>query len=410
MTAAASTTPGGHAAGSGRRLVVEADGGSRGNPGPAGYGAVVRDAVSGEVLAERAAGIGRATNNVAEYRGLIAGLSAAVELEPAEVEVRMDSKLVVEQMSGRWQVKHPAMKPLAAEASALVRSLPRVRFSWIPRAQNSHADRLANEAMDAAANGGVWRAGGDSGPRDAADAFLAEQSSAPSVAAPGSSAGSRTGVWQQATDRAPTTTLLLRHGQTVLSIEKRFSGIGDQSLTKVGQAQAAAAAKRLAGSGATVVVSSPVPRARQTATLVAAALDVELVLEPGLRETDFGDWEGYTFAEVQHKWPRELAAWLADTAVPPPFGESFDETATRVRQARDRVLGSYRGQKVVLVSHVTPIKTLLRIALDAPPSALYRMQLDLACLSEVQWFADGPGVVTSMNDTHHLDAAGETLR
>ena len=99
-----------------RRLVVEADGGSRGNPGPAGYGAVVRDAVTGEVLAERAAGIGRATNNVAEYGGLIAGLTAAVELDPAEVEVRMDSKLVVEQMSGRWQVKHPAMKPLADEA------------------------------------------------------------------------------------------------------------------------------------------------------------------------------------------------------------------------------------------------------------------------------------------------------
>ncbi len=135
----------------GRRLRVEADGGSRGNPGPAGYGAVVRDADSGEVLAERAAGIGTATNNVAEYGGLIAGLKAALELDPAEVEVRMDSKLVVEQMSGRWQVKHPSMRPLAREAVALVQQLPRVRFSWIPRAQNGHADRLANEAMDAAA-------------------------------------------------------------------------------------------------------------------------------------------------------------------------------------------------------------------------------------------------------------------
>lgn len=136
-----------------RRLVVEADGGSRGNPGPAGYGAVVRDATTGQVLAERAAGIGTATNNVAEYGGLIAGLQAALELGPAEVEVRMDSKLVVEQMSGRWQVKHPAMKPLAKQAFELVAQLPRVRFSWIPRAQNAHADRLANEAMDASARG-----------------------------------------------------------------------------------------------------------------------------------------------------------------------------------------------------------------------------------------------------------------
>ncbi|HJX87713.1 MAG TPA: reverse transcriptase-like protein, partial [Gemmatimonadales bacterium] len=100
--------------GTGRRLLVEADGGSRGNPGPAGYGAVVKDADTGEVLVERAAGLGRATNNVAEYSGLIAGLAAAVELSPAAVEVRMDSKLVVEQMSGRWKIKHPDMKPLAA--------------------------------------------------------------------------------------------------------------------------------------------------------------------------------------------------------------------------------------------------------------------------------------------------------
>ena len=131
-----------------RRLVVEADGGSRGNPGPAGYGAVVRDAATGEVLAEVAAGIGRTTNNVAEYQGLIAGLRAAAELEPSAVEVRMDSKLVVEQMSGRWQVKHPDMRALAKQAFAVVRQLPAVTFRHIPRERNTHADRLANEAMD----------------------------------------------------------------------------------------------------------------------------------------------------------------------------------------------------------------------------------------------------------------------
>ncbi len=380
----------------GRRVVIEADGGSRGNPGPAGYGAVVRDAVTGEVLAERAAGIGSATNNVAEYGGLIAGLQASLELQPAEVEVRMDSKLVVEQMSGRWQVKHPAMKPLARQASELVRQLPRVRFTWVPREQNKHADRLANEAMDAARRGGVWRPGGDSGPADAADAFLVAPAKPPPAAAPNRLSG-----WQ-ATPGPPTTTLLLRHGQTVLSVEKRFSGVGDQPLTELGRAQAAAAAARLASAGARAVVTSPVRRARETAELVARAAGVELAIEPGLRETDFGDWEGYTFGEVQQKWPRELTAWLADTAVAPPFGESFDATATRVRQARDRVLATYGGQRLVLVSHVTPIKTLLRFALDAPPSALYRMHLDLACLSEVDWYSDGPAVVRSLNDTHHL--------
>jgi probable phosphoglycerate mutase len=150
-------------------------------------------------------------------------------------------------------------------------------------------------------------------------------------------------------------------------------------------------------------VTSPLGRARQTAAAVASALGVELDEDEGFRETDFGDWEGYTFAEVRAKWPAELDAWLADTSVAPPYGESFDATAVRVRQARDRLLARYGGQTVVVVSHVTPIKTLLRMALDAPPSALYRMHLDLACLSEVQWFADGPAVVRSLNDTHHLD-------
>jgi ribonuclease HI len=133
------------------KVVIEADGGSRGNPGPAGYGAVVLDPQSEDVLAERAEGLGVATNNVAEYRGLIAGLEAAIELGATDVAVRMDSKLVVEQMCGRWKVKHPAMQPLAREAAGLVRRLGTVTFEWIPRARNTRADRLANEAMDAQA-------------------------------------------------------------------------------------------------------------------------------------------------------------------------------------------------------------------------------------------------------------------
>jgi len=132
------------------RLLVEADGGSRGNPGPAGYGAVVRDAVTGEVLAELSEAIGHATNNVAEYSGLLAGLRAAAKLAPgADTEVRMDSRLVVEQMSGRWKIKHPDLRQLAAQASQAARALGRVTYTWVPRERNTHADRLANQAMDA---------------------------------------------------------------------------------------------------------------------------------------------------------------------------------------------------------------------------------------------------------------------
>jgi ribonuclease HI len=130
-----------------RRLIVEADGGSRGNPGPAAYGAVVRDAQTSKVLAAEGLAIGRATNNVAEYRGLIAGLEMARELDPTAVlEVRMDSRLVIEQMAGRWKVKHAHMKPLALEAARLRPAT--VIWTWVPREHNKAADALVNRALD----------------------------------------------------------------------------------------------------------------------------------------------------------------------------------------------------------------------------------------------------------------------
>ncbi len=131
-----------------RELLVEADGGSRGNPGHAGSGTVVIDPVTGEVLAEIGMYLGVASNNVAEYTAMIAGVSKAIELDPdAVIHVRMDSKLVVEQMSGRWKIKHPDMADLAAQARGILSGTP-VSFEWIPRADNSRADKLANEAMD----------------------------------------------------------------------------------------------------------------------------------------------------------------------------------------------------------------------------------------------------------------------
>ncbi|MEV8196858.1 reverse transcriptase-like protein, partial [Streptomyces sp. NPDC079141] len=170
-----------------REFIVEADGGSRGNPGPAGYGAVVSDAATGQALAERAEYLGVVTNNVAEYRGLLAGLRAAHELDPtASVHVRMDSKLVVEQMSGRWKIKHPDMKPLAMEASRIFPP-DRVTYEWIPRAQNKHADRLANEAMDAGARGEQWEPSASTAELDAAAGREASRAAA-AVAAPASSA------------------------------------------------------------------------------------------------------------------------------------------------------------------------------------------------------------------------------
>lgn len=439
-----------------REFLVEADGGSRGNPGPAGYGAVVSDAATGQTLTEAAEYLGVTTNNVAEYWGLLAGLTAARELDPqARVHVRMDSKLVIEQMTGRWKIKHPAIKPLAAEAS---RVFPpdRVTYEWIPREQNKHADRLANEAMDAGARGEPWspattRAALDTpaarpshetsraleagtGPaeagRRAAEATGARPSGGdePSRAAGATrpaEADTTEGAAPARADRraaravatpevgwaapdlgAPAGFVLLRHGETPLTPQKRFSGSGgsDPSLSAVGREQAERAAAALARRGTVqAIVSSPLARARETAGIVAARLGLDVSVDEGLRETDFGAWEGLTFGEVRERYPEDLNAWMSSPdAEPTGGGESFAATATRVAAARDALIAAYAGRTVLLVTHVTPIKTFVRLALDAPPEALFRMELSAASLSAVAHWADGNASVRLFNDTSHL--------
>jgi probable phosphoglycerate mutase len=201
----------------------------------------------------------------------------------------------------------------------------------------------------------------------------------------------------------PTVTLLLRHGQTPMSVQKRYAGVTDAPLTDTGVQQAAAAAKRLAQAGIGAIVSSPLQRTVRTAEEVSAVTGVTVVTDDGFRETDFGAWDGLTFAEVHERWPSEMTAWLADPSVAPPGGESFAQVSERVTAALHRVLAERAGQTVLIVSHVTPIKTLVAAALLAPPAALFRMHLDVAALCEIDWYADGPAVLRSFNDTAHLN-------
>jgi ribonuclease H / adenosylcobalamin/alpha-ribazole phosphatase len=203
----------------------------------------------------------------------------------------------------------------------------------------------------------------------------------------------------------PTATLLLRHGQTPMSVQKRYAGLSpktDAPLTDTGVRQAVAAAKRLASAGIDAIVASPLRRTVRTAEEVAAVIGVPVLTDEGFRETDFGAWEGLTFAEVRERWPSELTTWLADPSVAPPGGESFDQVSERVTAALHRILAERAHQTVLIVSHVTPIKTLVAAALLAPPAALYRMHLDVAALCEIDWYADGPAVLRSFNDTAHL--------
>ncbi|MCZ7379167.1 bifunctional RNase H/acid phosphatase [Micromonospora sp. WMMC250] len=390
-----------------RVVTVEADGGSRGNPGPAGYGAVVRDSETGEVLAERSESLGTATNNVAEYQGLIAGLTAAAELGAAEVDVRMDSKLVVEQMCGRWQIKHPGLRPLAAQAAGLVGRFAAVRFAWIPRDQNRHADALANAAMDAAAGrppstGAAAPAVGSD--RATAPAVGSDRATAPAV---GSDPATAPASWEPRPTFTATRLILVRHGETEYTEQRRYSGRGDVPLSEKGRAQVRETAARVAALAPTVaaVLSSPLSRCTATAAAIAEALgDVPVRTEDDLIECDFGQWEGRTFAEVREGWPGEMDAWLASPRVAPPGGESFTHVAERAHRVVAGLLTAYPGETVVLVSHVSPIKLVLRDALAAGDGFLHRLFLDAAGISVLDMWPDGGVAVRTVNDTSHLAA------
>jgi probable phosphoglycerate mutase len=381
------------------KVIVEADGGSRGNPGNAGYGALVREAGTGEILIERAEALGVTTNNVAEYSGLVAGLQAAADLGAVEVEVRMDSKLVIEQMSGRWQIKHPGLRPLAAKAADLVRRFDSVRFTWVPRERNKGADALANAAMDG-------KTISVSSTMDDADEEPARATvAAASQPLPGW-AGGTAPSWSPPSTRA-TRLILVRHGETELTNQRRYSGRGDVPLSPKGLAQAEAAAARIAsmGQAVTAVVSSPLARSVRTAEVIAGPVGVPVSVEQDLVECDFGVWEGLTFAEVRRRWPHEMDEWLGSSSVAPPGGESFDAVSTRVRPLIARLLRTHEGGVVVVVSHVTPIKLVLRDALAAGDAFLQRLYLDAAGISIVDRWTDGGVAVRTVNDTAHLAAS-----
>lgn len=364
-------------------VVIEADGGSRGNPGEAAYGAVLKDARTGEVVAERAEHIGVATNNVAEYRGLIAGLELYNEHTPeAELEVKMDSKLVIEQMSGNWKIKHPDMRPLAMAANRL--APPGTTWTWIPRERNKDADSLLNRALDEAT--------GRPARKTRAAAVPVEDRPV---------AQSRMAGWSKNLG-VPTTMILVRHGATDHTTDKRFSGRGGQDprLNADGLAQVRAVADWLAplGDEIDVVLSSPLSRTLQTAEIIGERLNHAVEVEEGLAEAAFGTWEGLTFHEVQQAYPDDLDAWLGSFDVAPGgHGDSFTEMDRKVRRTRDRILSGYAGKAVLAVTHVTPIKLLVRMALGAPLDAVYRMELAPASVTVISWFEDGTASLRMFN-------------
>lgn len=371
-----------------RRLVVEADGGSRGNPGQAGWGAVVRDAATGAVLAERAGYLGVASNNVAEYSGLVAGLEAAQEIDPeASVDVRMDSRLVVEQMSGRWRTSHADMRRLGDLARGILPA-DRVTYTWIPRAENGAADALANEAMDT--RGSVRR-------QPAADESSGEQ---PSTGAPPRSQRRPSGAKVRFDEQEPLTVVLVRHGETPMTLTKAYSGssVPGPPLTAAGRVMAAQAADLVFRIGRSVLddlphpsslVASPMVRTQETAAAVGRRLGLPVVVDPAFAECDFGRWEGLTASQIEEGWPGDLRRWHEDASFRAPGGESIEDVGARVTAGLDALLAQGADRTVVVVSHSVSIRAAIGATLGAPSSVWAQVRVAPASVSILRLWADG---------------------
>ena len=357
-----------------RHFKLTADGGSRGNPGPAGYGAVVTE--NGKIVAELFDVIGVATNNVAEYSGLLAGLLHINQLDKdATVEVAMDSKLVVEQMSGRWQIKHADMRDLAKQCrDAHTPSL--VTYSWIPRDENSHADRLANKALD------------------------------------GGSAHKPAAVIQQnyltdrlRSDEVPTFIYFVRHGETILTPTRKFSGTGalDPELMQDGLDQAELVAKEAVKLGAEILIASPLNRTRQTAEAIARTTGLEIIFDEAWFELSFGSWDGKSIEEVKAEDPDAYQAWLNSTSYAPGGGESYDEASVRIEEALEKLVAEYPGKKIIIVTHNGVIKTVVKLAMGAPAEAVFHVDASPCSISSISiWPSDGLRAVRSVNERGHL--------
>ena len=392
-------------------VIIEADGGSRGNPGPAGSGAVLIDSQTGSVLAEIAMFIGVATNNVAEYRAVLAAVDVANEIAPdAELLVRMDSKLVVEQMSGRWKVKNEGMQDLFQSMQKSI-GTRKISFEWIPREQNGKADALANEAMDAEKSVVRKYVG------SADTSTISVVTSSSKVVA----ADLEYNPELPSSVRAPrniskklTTIILVRHGRTLLTESHRISGRGgsDPQLSEAGIQDAQAVAEELtkvSHSGPytrvvkpAVVVSSPIARTRETASIVATRLGIPVEINEDIAEISFGDWDGHTNQEVAENWPEQYEQWRGDVKISPPGGESLEEFDVRVQKGLADILEKYEGQTVIVVSHVMPIRGFLKSALQAGWPAYWRTSVAPCSMSIIRFWGNEAAEITVVNQTNHL--------
>ncbi|OKL49204.1 histidine phosphatase family protein [Boudabousia marimammalium] len=427
-----------------RRLVINTDGGSRGNPGIAGYGLVIVDADTEEEILTRSVFIAEATNNVAEYSALVDALMQVAALtkewgEAAQVMVRADSKLVVEQMTGNWKIKDSSLQRLAIAAQ---RAYPArlVTYKWVPRAENKHADALANEAMDRGfnpddpADADKVQAAAEAAKDQAAQARKltatsekalsslnanenatqvaldgeifanldetqkSEEQSAPIKEDQNTMAAQSSTLTETATD---TYLVLVRHGATKYTEAGLLCGGYDEidpPLSEAGLHQISGAAALTKKLGKTVyswipepttLYASPVKRAAQLGELLGENLALPVQTDERLREINVGEGLGKSITELFATHPDLPKRWMRFEKDIWPGLESLGSMIERLGSFTENVWKRHEGETVVVACHEIVTRVIAAYALHWPGPVIAGLEIPLASTTILRRHADG---------------------
>lgn len=366
-------------------IYLYADGASRGNPGPAAYGVHIADE-GGKTIADFGEALGIATNNQAEYAAVIAGLRYLSTTSYRQVFIRMDSKLVIEQLAGRWKIKNSQLRELADQAMVLLADFE-YHLEWIPREENNKADANANSALDS----------GDFS--SASQVYLELSSIQPrSIRAP-----------RQYIE--PTTIVVVRHGHTINTEKNLISGGDgtDPELSQLGLLEAEGAAgeiprllSQFALPGAAAVVHSPMLRTTQTAEIIAKQLGVDTVADTRLKEIGFGDWEMLEMAMLETDAVELVAAWRGSLTVRPPKGESVLDMQSRVWESLSDIIENYRGSTAIVSTHMMPTRAFAAAAMKGSENVYFNINSSPGGISIYRFFGMEFAEIFTINYCAHL--------
>lgn len=366
-------------------IFLYADGASRGNPGPAAYGVHIEDQ-QGNSVADFGEALGIATNNQAEYAAVIAGLRYLSQTIHRTLTIRMDSKLVIEQLAGNWKINNPQLRELADQAKELLRDFD-VKLEWIPREQNSKADANANTALDA----------GNFSTASLAQLELASIQPR-SIRAP-----------RQYLE--PTTIIVVRHGHTENTERNLVSG-GDGTdpvLSKLGEREASSAAAEIPKlvklfdlPEPAIIFHSPMVRTTQTAEALAKELGVDMQSDNRLREIGFGEWEMMDMAVLETDSLELVSKWRGSLTSAPPGGESVNQMKDRVWESLSEVIESFRGSCAVISTHMMPTRAIAAAALRGSESIYWNLNTSPGGISVYRFFGIEYAEIFTLNYCAHL--------